>query len=97
MAIFDFFTRTQRTPEEEEQRAAPNNVGGVGKNSTYEAVAHTNVPLSPFMVRLFAQELPILDSTSRRRVMEILKNWEGEEIAEVEDLPTEIREIMDLY
>lgn len=97
MAVFDFFTRKKRTPKEEEQRAAPIRVGGVGEHSTYEAAERTDLPLSPFMTRLFAQELPILDSTSRRRVMEILKEWDGDEIATVEQLPTEIRDIMDLY
>lgn len=97
MAVFDIFSRKKRSPEEQEQRAAPVRVGGVGQNSTYEAAERTDLPLSPFMTRLMAQELPIMDSTSRRRVMEILKEWDGEEIKDVEDLPEEIREIMDLY
>ena len=29
--------------------------------------------------------------------MEILTQWDGEEITDVEGLPTEIREMMDLY
>ena len=97
MAVFDFLTRKKRSPEELEQRAAPVRVGGVGQNSTYEAAERTNLPLSPFMTRLMAQELPSMDSTSRRRVMEILTQWDGEEITDVEGLPTEIREMMDLY
>lgn len=97
MAVFDFFSRKKRTPEEEEQRGTPVNVGGVGENTTYEAAQHTNLPLSPFMTRLFAQELPVMDSTSRRRVMEILKSWDGGIIESVDQLPTEIRDIMDLY
>lgn len=97
MAVFDFFTRKKRSKTDEENLAAPVRVGGIGENSTYEAAERTNLPLSPFMTRLFAQELPIMDSTSRRRVMDILKNWDGETIETVDDLPQEIRDMMDLY
>lgn len=97
MAVFDMFSRKKRSPEELDQRAAPVRVGGVGQNSTYEAAERTNLPLSPFMTRLMAQELPIMDSTSRRRVMEILKEWDGDQITSAEELPEEIRKIMDLY
>lgn len=97
MAVFDFFTRKKRSKADDDNRAAPIRVGGVGESSTYEAAERTNLPLSPFMTRLFAQELPIMDSTSRRRVMEILKSWDGETIEKVEDLPQEIRDMMDLY
>lgn len=49
------------------------------------------------MTRLIAEELPILDSTSRGRVYEILREYDGPEISSQEELPEEIREIMDLY
>lgn len=97
MAVFDFFTRLKRSKKDDENRAAPVRVGGVGENSTYEAAERTNLPLSPFMTRLFAQELPIMDSTTRRYVTDVLKNWNGPTIETVDDLPKEIRDIMDLY
>lgn len=97
MAVFDFLTRKKRSPEEELHRAAPIRVGGVGENSSYEASSRTQLPLNEFMTRLMAQELPILDSTSRRRVNEILREYDGPEITSVDELPTEIRDLMELY
>ena len=35
-------------------------------NGSYIASQETNLPLDEFMTRLFAEELPMLDSTSRR-------------------------------
>ena len=49
------------------------------------------------MTRLIAEELPILDSTSRGRVYEILRSYQGPEITSQDELPEEIRQIMDLY
>lgn len=66
------------------------------RNGHFEATEHTNLPLSPFMTRLMAEEMPILDSTSRRRVYEILGAYEGPTIESQEGLPEEIRDIMDL-
>ncbi|WP_273352830.1 hypothetical protein [Corynebacterium resistens] len=97
MAIFDLFSKKQRSPEEQEQRANPERVGGVGGSSSYEASHRTQLPLNEFMTRLMAQELPIMDSTSRQRVNQILRDYEGPEITSVEELPKEIRNIMDLY
>ena len=97
MAIFDLFTKKQRNPAEEEQRAAPVQVGGVGENSSYEASHRTSLPLNEYMTRMMAQELPIMDSSSRQRVNQILREYDGPEISSVEQLPKEIRDIMDLY
>ncbi|KAB1502755.1 hypothetical protein F7230_06995 [Corynebacterium sp. 320] len=97
MAVFDFFTKKKRTQADEEQRAHPIRVGGVGEQSSYEASSRTHLPLNEYMTRMMAQELPILDSTSRRIVREILQNYDGPEITSVEELPKEIRDIMDLY
>ncbi len=82
----------KREPEQEPMR-----VGGVGEDTDYVAAQHTQLPLSPFMTRLMAQELPILDSTSRRRVNQLLREYEGPTIEDVEELPKEIRDIMELY
>ncbi|AKE38104.1 Hypothetical Protein NG00_00094 [Corynebacterium camporealensis] len=63
----------------------------------FMATEHTSAPLDGFMTRLMAQELPILDSASRNRVYEILREYDGPEITSQEELPDEIRDIMDLY
>lgn len=97
MAIFDIYSKKQRSQEEQDQRAEPLQVGGVGQNSSYEASHRTTLPLNEFMTRLMAQELPILDSTSRQRVNDILREYNGPEITSVEELPGEIRDIMELY
>lgn len=97
MAVFDLFSRKKRSPEEELNRANPVTIGGVGEHSTYEASLRTEGPLNEYMTRLMAQELPILDSTSRRAVREILKNYDGPTITSVDELPAEVREIMELY
>ncbi|WP_295645357.1 hypothetical protein [uncultured Corynebacterium sp.] len=97
MAIFDIFSKKKRTPEEEEQRANPVQVGGVGERSSYEASHRTQLPLNEFMTRMMAQELPIMDSASRQRVNQILREYDGPEISSIEELPKEIRDIMDLY
>ncbi|MEJ5918846.1 MULTISPECIES: hypothetical protein [unclassified Corynebacterium] len=57
----------------------------------HEAAAHTDTPLSNEMTILMAQELPILDSASRIRVHEILREYDGPEITRQEDLPAEIK------
>ncbi|RAV31268.1 hypothetical protein DLJ54_09275 [Corynebacterium heidelbergense] len=79
-----------------DETAPPQRVGGVGANTTYEAAERTASPLNNYMTRLMAQELPMLDSTSRRRVNEILREYTGPTIESVEDLPEEVREIMEL-
>ena len=62
----------------------------------YIAAQHTNLPLNEHMTRLIAEELPLLDSASRVRIYEILNNYEGAIITSQEELPEEIRELMDL-
>ena len=54
------------------------------------------VPLSDFMVRLMAEELPFVDSKGRTRIYEILREHDGPVISSQEELPAEIRSIMDL-
>ena len=80
-----------------EQKEPPLRVGGVGEDTTYEAAERTQLPLNSWMTRMMAQELPIMDSVSRQRVRDILRDYDGPEITSVEELPEEIRTIMDLY
>lgn len=59
----------------------------------------TNLPLDDFMTRLVAQELPLLDSTSRGIVYEELREYQASgkpTITSQEELPERIREIMEL-
>ncbi|APT83807.1 hypothetical protein [Corynebacterium aquilae] len=63
---------------------------------THEAAERTDVPLSPHMTLMMAEELPILDSASRVRVYEILKEYDGPLIETQEQLPQEIKDLMDL-
>ncbi|AJI77665.1 MULTISPECIES: hypothetical protein [Corynebacterium] len=67
------------------------------RHGHFLATEHTALPLDGFMTRLIAEELPILDSASRGRVYEILREYEGPEITTQEELPDEIRDIMDLH
>ncbi len=60
------------------------------------AAQHTNLPMNQHMTRLVAEELPLLDSSSRVRVYEILNNYQGPIITTQEELPAEIRELLDL-
>jgi hypothetical protein len=48
------------------------------------------------MTRLVAQELPLLDSVSRTRVYRLLEEYDGPTITSQEELPQEIRDLMDL-
>ena len=48
------------------------------------------------MTRLMAEELPMLDSSSRARVYDLLREYDGPTIESQEELPEEIRAIMDL-
>lgn len=66
------------------------------QESVHMAAEKTNTPLSNEMTMMMAQELPILDSASRTRVYEILSAYEGPQISSQEELPEEIRTIMDL-
>ena len=49
------------------------------------------------MTRMMAEELPILDSSSRQRVNDLLREYDGPLITSVDMLPEEIRDIMNLY
>lgn len=60
------------------------------------AAENTNTPMNQFMTRLVAEELPLLDSASRVRVYEILENYDGPQITTQEELPQEIRDMLDL-
>ena len=62
----------------------------------YIAAEHTDTPMSSEMTRMIAQELPMLDSASRTRVYKLLEEYDGPTITSQEELPQEIREIMDL-
>lgn len=69
------------------------------RHGLHQAAQQTTAPLSDFMVRLMAQELPLLDSVDRTRVYEILREHTaagGGIIETQEELPAEIRTMMDL-
>ena len=65
-------------------------------NGSYIASQETNLPLDEFMTRLFAEELPMLDSTSRREVYRLLREYDGHTITSQDELPAPIRELRDL-
>lgn len=74
-------------------------VGGTDPEAHYEAAQHIEAPVNEFMGRLIAQELPILDSTSRSIVNAALREHKEAgkpQITCVAELPEEIREIMGL-
>ncbi|GAB3947624.1 hypothetical protein [Corynebacterium tapiri] len=69
------------------------------RHGSHEAAHRATAPLSDFMIRLMAEELPFLDSTSRGVVYDALKRHAeaGGPIIESQDqLPPEVRELMDL-
>lgn len=56
-------------------------------------------PLNHFMQQFLSQELPMLDSASRARVTQLLKEHEEAgrpTICSQEELPAEIRDLLDL-
>lgn len=69
---------------------------GDDPNAIHEAAQRVEVPLSDFMVRLMAEELPFVDSKGRGRIYEILREYDGPVISSQEELPQEIRSIIDL-
>lgn len=69
------------------QKAAP----------VHTAAEQTNTPLSNQLTMMMAQELPLLDSKDRVRIYEILEAYDGPTITRQEDLPDEIKRLMDLY
>lgn len=66
------------------------------RSGHFLATEHTALPLNGFMTRLMAQEIPMLDSHSRGQIYHLLREYQGPEITTQEELPEEIREIMDL-
>lgn len=55
-----------------------------------------NQPLNHFMQQMMAQELPVQDSASRARILQILREYEGPQITSQAELPEEIRQILEL-
>lgn len=69
------------------------------RHGTHLAAQRTEAPLDDFMVRLMAEELPFLDSKDRVRVYRLLREHQaagGPTITSQEELPAEIRQLMDL-
>lgn len=72
---------------------------GDDPDAIHEAAQRVDVPLSDFMVRVFVEELPFIDSTGRGRIYELLREHKeaGKPVITSQDeLPEEIRTIMDL-
>lgn len=68
-------------------------------HGTHLAAQRTEAPLNDFMIRLMAEELPFLDSKDRVRVYELLREHKeagNGTITSQDELPAEIRELMDL-
>ncbi|BDV24895.1 hypothetical protein KPHES18084_01440 [Corynebacterium ulcerans] len=63
---------------------------------THIAAEQTNTPMDSRMTLLMAEEIPMLDSASRVRVYQILEEYDGPQITSQEELPQEIRDMMDL-
>jgi len=69
------------------------------REGRFVAAEQTNLPLNDFMTRMLAQELPILDSHDRTEVYRLLREYAasgGPVITSQEELPAQIREILDL-
>ncbi len=69
------------------------------REGRHMAAEQTNLPLDDFMTRLLAQELPVLDSHDRSTVYQVLRDYAASGkpvITSQEELPREIRDIMDL-
>lgn len=69
---------------------------GRKKEKPHMAAVHTNTPLDDHMTLLMAQELPLVDSAGRSRIYQILREYTGPTITSQDELPDEIRAIMDL-
>lgn len=69
---------------------------GRKKEKPHLAAVHTNTPLNDHMTLLMAQELPLVDSKGRARIYQILREYDGPIITSQDELPEEIRAIMDL-
>ena len=73
--------------------------GRMAEHDMHMSAQLVGVPLDDFMARLVAQELPLLDSTSRGIVYEELrahKEAGKPTITSQEELPERIRQIMEL-
>ncbi|OEY07583.1 hypothetical protein A0K93_05875 [Corynebacterium sp. BCW_4722] len=69
---------------------------GDDPHAIHEAAQRVDAPLSDWMVRVLAEEMPFVDSKDRTRIYELLREYEGPVISSQEELPAEIRTIMDL-
>ncbi|MCW5185438.1 hypothetical protein [Burkholderia cenocepacia] len=69
---------------------------GDDPDAIHEAAQRIDAPLSDWMVRVMAEEMPFVDSKDRTRIYEILREYDGPVISSQEELPAEIRTIMDL-
>lgn len=74
----------------------PENLNTAGVGERHVAAENTRLPLDADMTRLVAQELPVLDSADRVEVYRLLKAYEGPTITSQDQLPQQVREIMDL-
>lgn len=69
------------------------------REGRHVAAEQTELPLNDFMTRLIAQELPVLDSHDRATIYRVLREYAESgkpQITSQEELPEEVREIMDL-
>lgn len=69
------------------------------RHGKHWAAQVAEAPLSDYMVRLMAEELPFLDSVDRVRVYDLLREHTAAGdgvISSQEELPEEIRRLMDL-
>ncbi|QPK79251.1 hypothetical protein G7Y31_00480 [Corynebacterium lizhenjunii] len=66
------------------------------RHGSFQATQYSTAPLSDFMTRLVAEEIPMLDSASRQRVHELLRAYDGPIIETQEQLPAQIRQLLDL-
>ncbi|WP_175935806.1 hypothetical protein [Corynebacterium sp. Marseille-P4321] len=69
---------------------------GDDPHAIHEAAQRVDAPLSDWMVRVMAEEMPFVDSKDRTRIYELLREYDGPVISSQEELPAEIRTIMDL-
>lgn len=66
------------------------------RDGIHESAQRTTLPLNDLMVRMLAQELPMVDTTSQALVLRELKSYDGPTITSQEELPVRVRELLDL-
>lgn len=66
------------------------------REGIHESAQRTNLPLNDLMVRMLAEELPMVDTTSQALVMRELRAYSGPTITSQEELPARVRELLDL-